>query len=128
MNVNPDWLNMEFLKRKKRNLLKEAITLNEIKIDKGKLAEIDPKIACGHQDEEYCYNTHIMELAHTISDALDGQLRHLLLDTLNMKCYYYDIDEGKLGMLFSEVNEIYAKGYNDGVEDERENNKAGKQM
>lgn len=125
MHINPDWLYMKSLKKQK--LLSDAIKLNEVKID-AEIDEIGPKIACGHQDEEYCYNTHIMELAHTISDALDGQLRHLLLDTLNMKCYYYDIDEGKLGMLFSEVNEIYAKGYNDGVEDERERIKAGKQM
>ena len=116
MHINPDWLNMEFLKRNKRNLLKEAITLNEIKIDKGKLAEIDPKIACGHQDEGYCYNNHLMELAHTISDAIDGQLRHLLIDTLNMKCYYYDIDERKLEMLIEDVDKIYMKGYMDGVE------------
>lgn len=121
-----DWLYGKSLIKKK--LLSDAITLNELKIDKGKLAEIDPKIACGHQDEGYCYNNHLMELAHTISDAIDGQLRHLLIDTLNMKCYYYDIDEEKLEMLISEVKEIYAKGFIDGVEDEREQIKAGKQM
>lgn len=121
-----DWLYEKSLKKKK--LLSDAITLNEVKIDKEKLAEIDLKIACGHQDEGYCYNNSLMELAHTISDAIDGQLRHLLIDTLNMKCYYYDIDEGKLEMLISEVKEIYAKGFIDGVEDEREQIKAGKQM
>ena len=119
-----DWIYEKSLIKQK--LLSDAITLNEVKIDKEKLAEIDPKIACGHQDEGYCYNNYLMELAHTISDAIDGQLRHLLIDTLNMKCYYYDIDEEKLEMLISEVKEIYAKGFIDGVEDEREQIKAGK--
>lgn len=121
-----DWIYEKSLIKQK--LLSDAITLNEVKIDKEKLAEIDPKIACGHQDEGDCYNNHLMELAHTISDAIDGQLRHLLIDTLNMKCYYFDIDEDKLEMLISEVKEIYAKGFIDGVEDEREQIKAGKQM
>lgn len=123
MNVNPDWLNIAFLK--KQALLKDAVTLNEVKIDKGKLAEIDPKIACGHHIEGYVdYN--LMQLVHTISDAFDGQLRRLLIDTINMKCYWFDINEDKLQLLFDDVEQIYHKGYIDGVEEMRKETEAEK--
>lgn len=119
MNVNPDWLNIAFLK--KQTLLKDAVTLNEVKIDKGKLAEIDPKIACGHHIE-----FNLMQLVHTISDALDGQLRRLLIDTINMKCYWFDINEDKLQLLIDDVEQIYCKGYVDGLKDMRKETEAEK--
>lgn len=123
MNVNPDWLNIAFLK--KQALLKDAVTLNEVKIDKGKLAEIDPKIACGHHIEGYA-DFSLMQLVHTISDALDGQLRRLLIDTINMKCYWFDINEDKLQLLIDDVEQIYCKGYVDGLKDMRKETEAEK--
>lgn len=123
MNINPDWLNIAFLK--KQTLLKDAVTLNEVKIDKGKLAEIDPKIACGHHIEG-CADYNLMQLVHTISDALDGQLRRLLIDTINMKCYWFDINEDKLQLLIDDVEQIYHKGYIDGVEEMRKETEAEK--
>jgi len=123
VNINPDWLNIAFLK--KQTLLKDAVTLNEVKIDKGKLAEIDPKIACVHHIEGYAdYN--LMQLVHTISDAFDGQLRRLLIDTINMKCYWFDINEDKLQLLIDDVEQIYHKGYIDGVEEMRKETEAEK--
>lgn len=71
MNINPDWLNMQLLKKKAE--LKDVATLNVVKINREKLAEIDPKIACGHIDEGMLYDDHIMQLVHTVSDALDGR-------------------------------------------------------
>lgn len=123
MNINPDWLNIAFLK--KQTLLKDAVTLNEVKIDKGKLAEIDPKIACGHHIEGF-KDFNLMQLAHTVSDAFDGQLRRLLIDTINMKCYWFDINEDKLQLLIDDVEQIYHKGYIDGVEEMRKETEAEK--
>ena len=123
MNINPDWLNIAFLK--KQALLKDAVTLNEVKIDKGKLAEIDPKIVCEHHIEGYAA-FRLMQLAHTVSDALDGQLRRLLIDTINMKCYWFDINEDKLQLLIDDVEQIYCKGYEDGLKDMRKETEAEK--
>lgn len=123
MSINPDWLNIAFLK--KQTLLKDAVTLNEVKIDKEKLAEIDPKIACGHHIEGYA-DFSLMQLAQTVSDAFDGQLRRLLIDTINMKCYWFDINEDKLQLLFDDVKQIYYKGFIDGMKEMRKEIEAEK--
>jgi hypothetical protein len=67
-----------------------------------------------------------MQLVQTISDAFDGQLRRLLIDTINMKCYWFDINEDKLQLLIDDVEQIYHKGYIDGVNEMRKETEAEK--
>ncbi len=102
---------------KRRKMLKDAVTLVERPITEEQLAKMGLEPACINRNIALNDTAEAIttSLVHVLSDALDGELRRLLVDTINMKCYYFMIDESILELLLKNTKELYTKGYADGV-------------
>lgn len=108
----PDILVMD-----RKKLLKDAVTLVETQVTEEQLAKMGLEPACINRNIALNDTAEAItsSFVHILSDALDGELRRLLVDTVNMKCYYFEMDDGILELLLKNTKELYTKGYTDGV-------------
>jgi hypothetical protein len=98
-------------------MLKDAVTLVERQVTEEQLAKmgLEPARLNKNVALNDTAETITASFARILSDTLDSELRRLLVDTINMKCYYFMIDVGVLDLLLKNTKELYTKGYTDGV-------------
>lgn len=101
----------------RNKLLKDAVTLVERSVTEEQLAKMGLEPACLNRNIALNDTAEAItsSFVHILSDALDGELRRLFVDTANMKCYYFRMDVGVLTLLLNNTKELYTKGYIDGA-------------